>query len=74
MVVILTGELVVPAQEGAAHATIDDVVPRGIGKGDEGGSGAGHDGRSLTKGGMLSNKVGVPRFSTVLTPFMLHGL
>ena len=43
-------------------------------KGDEGGSGAGHDGRSLTKGGMLSNKVGVPRFSTVLTPFMLHGL
>ena len=33
---------IVPAQKGAAHAAVDDVVPGRVGQRDEGGAGAGH--------------------------------
>ena len=39
---VLPGMGIVPAQKGAAHAAVDDVVPRRVGQRDEGGAGAGH--------------------------------
>ena len=40
MGVLLT--TVVPAQKGAAHAAVDDVVPGRVGQRDQGGAGTGH--------------------------------
>ena len=39
---VLPGMGIVPAQKGAAHAAVDDVVPRRVGQRDEGGAGSGH--------------------------------
>ena len=39
----LAGGGVVAAQKGAAHAAVDDVVPRRVGQRDQAGAGAGHD-------------------------------
>ncbi len=46
VVEVLTGKMVLSAQEGAPHAPAHAVVPRGVFDGDEGGAGAGHGGIS----------------------------
>ena len=43
---VLAAVVVVPAQESAAHAARDAVVPGGIGQADQGGAGTGHGGLS----------------------------
>jgi hypothetical protein len=68
---VLSGEAILPAQEGPAHAAGDAVVPGGVVEGDEGSAGAGHGGtpglrigRSLT-GVVESSKVGVLLYSLI---------
>ena len=51
---VLTGVRVVSAQEGAAHAAVDNVVPGRIGQGNEGAAGAGH-GVSVGRADYLGN-------------------
>jgi len=63
----LTAVGILAAQEGAAHAARDHVIPRGVGERDEGGAGAGHGVRLVHANDDVKQSGGPLILASVLT-------